>query len=411
MMRPPPTVVIVNDYADINGGAAYVALSSAIGLARVGMPVILLSACEPRMPELTAAGIAVVTTGQRDLVTEESRIRAAVQGLWNERARTQMSELLRPLDPNRTIVHVHGWTKALSSSVFFAARAQRTRIVVTLHDYFVACPNGGFFDYQAGEICGERPLSIGCATRNCDVRSYPQKLYRLARHQVQRAVGRIPEGVSAFIAVSEFSRNILQPYLPAEARTFQIANPIDVERAPRVEVVHNDRFVYVGRLSEEKGVLLFARVAARLGLRPLFIGDGPLGADIRRICPDAEITGWLPREEVKRRLAEARALVMPSLWYETQGLVVLEAAAMGVPALVPDRSAARDAVVDGETGLWFRSGDAASLAAAIERTSAQAAEKWGRGGYDRYWANAPTLSSHVDALSDCYSAVLGEELP
>ncbi len=65
----------------------------------------------------------------------------------------------------------------------------------------------------------------------------------------------------------------------------------------------------------------------------MFIGDGPL----RPIeATGARVTGWLSAEDVQRELEHARCLVFPSLWYETYGLVVNEAAARGIPAIVSD---------------------------------------------------------------------------
>lgn len=406
-MGSPRTIVIVNDYAHINGGAGYVALRSAIGLAERGFRVLLLSACSPVMPELANAGVEVVTTEQFDILSNPSRVGAAMQGIWNERARHAMERVLAPLDPLHTVVHVHGWTKALSSSAISAASRSGAGVIATLHDYFAACPNGGFFDYRAASICNEKALSLGCVTRNCDSRSYAQKLWRIARQQVQRSVGGMPGRVRNFICVSRFSENILRPYLPHDARLFQVSNPIDVGRGVPVDVANNQLLAVVGRLSREKGVLLFAEAASEAGIAPLFVGDGPLRAEILARCPHATITGWLPREEVTRTLEIMRAIVFPSLTYETQGLVVLEAAARGIPAVIADTSAAREAVSDGESGLWFRGGNRESLVVALRRVVTDGAvAAWGRTAYDRYWSSPSTIGIHVDALLQCYDAVL-----
>ena len=69
----------------------------------------------------------------------------------------------------------------------------------------------------------------------------------------------------------------------------------------------------------------------------------------------------------------ARTLVFPSLWYEGLGLTALEAKAMGTPVIVSDICAAREQIADGAEGLWFRSGDAASLAGALERAEGRRA--------------------------------------
>jgi glycosyltransferase involved in cell wall biosynthesis len=92
-----------------------------------------------------------------------------------------------------------------------------------------------------------------------------------------------------------------------------------------------------------------------------FIGDGPLKDELMRVAPSVTVTGWQTPSEAHELMRQSRALVLPSLWYETQGLVVAEASAMGVPVIVPSTSAAREWVEDGVTGLIFKGGDVNGL--------------------------------------------------
>ena len=89
----------------------------------------------------------------QDILAEPNRLRAAWSGIWNAEASRALATLLATADPRSTLVHVHGWTKALSASIFRAIRRMGFRDVVTLHEYFTACPTGGFFDHPAGTIC------------------------------------------------------------------------------------------------------------------------------------------------------------------------------------------------------------------------------------------------------------------
>jgi glycosyltransferase involved in cell wall biosynthesis len=400
------TVIVVNDFAHVNGGASQIALATASALSRRGIRVILFAACEPVDRGLEDAGVEVVITNQRDIRSDPSRVRAAAQGIWNLAASTALEKVLRNADRSSTVIHVHSWTKALSSSVFRVASRQGFHIVCTLHDYFVACPNGGFFDYQRSEICHERPLSGGCITRNCDAHSYAEKLWRVARHSVQSRWGSVPAGVRCFIAVSNFSEEVLRDHLPANAVIHRIPNPIDVAQTVCNDAGANDRLAYVGRLAAEKGVLLFAAAAARSGLAPLFVGDGPLREDILRICPNAHITGWLDRAAVLREVSNARAIVVPSLSYETYGLVAAEAAALGIPAVVADTCAGRELVRHEETGVWFRGGDETDLVAQLQHMQTpDVARAYGRSAYALYWRRPSTMNAHVDRLLECYDQV------
>ena len=104
-------------------------------------------------------------------------------------------------------------------------------------------------------------------------------------------------------------------------------------------------------------------------------------------------------------------LVLPSLWFEAQGLVVAEAAAMGIPSIVPDTSGARDWVDDGIDGFWFRGGDADDLSRQILRLLREPAlaGRLGRAAYERFWAAPPTLDQHLGELERIYGDMLAME--
>jgi len=401
------TIVIVNDSACVSGGADQIGISSACGLSRRGHSVVLFSASGPADPSLERAGVRVACTGQFGILQNPNRLGAAVQGIWNRRAAGEMAALLHSLDPQRTVVHVHSWTKALSSSIIPVALAHGIGVVVTVHDYFLACPNGAFFDYVSGKICHLKPMSAACVLTNCDSRSYAQKLWRVARQHTQLTLGHLPSAIRHFIAYSRLTRSVIERYLPADARIYNVHNPIDAEMVSPVNVSQSAAVVYIGRLVLEKGPLLAAEASRRANCALRFIGDGYLRSRLEAQYPECEVAGWTSREGIYKELERARALVFPSMWYETQGLVVLEAAARGVPAVVADTSAARESVIDGETGLWFRGGDVEDLAQKLRTLlDDDLVAKLGAAAYSRFWASPPTLAMHVGQLENCYQQVL-----
>jgi glycosyltransferase involved in cell wall biosynthesis len=403
-------VVIVNDFAHVNGGAAEVALSSAAALAGRGHEVTVLAAVPPVAAELLESGVHVVLTDQFDIKSDPNRLRAAVQGIWNPRAARQTGRVLAQCDPKRTVVHVHGWCKALSSSVVREAAGLGFRVVLTLHDYFYTCPSGGFFNFPQERICHLRPLSAQCILENCDRDGYAQKLWRSLRQEVQNTLGRFGD-IRFFITLSDFSEEILRPLLPPNAELYRVPNPINIERRAAVDVARNQQFVSVGRMSAEKGLTLLAQAAADLGCDLTLIGDGPSRQEVSSLYPRARVTGWLSKHEVAQHLGRARALVFPSIWYEAQPLVVGEAAALGIPAIVPDQCAAREWVVDGVTGLWFESGNLGDLKdKMVKLRDAETAGRMGRAAYDRYWRSPATMAKHLESLEACYRSVLDTRL-
>ncbi|MFO0773160.1 MAG: glycosyltransferase family 4 protein [Nitrospiraceae bacterium] len=400
-------IVVINDFAHVEGGASQVAIASAIGLAQRGHAVTFLAAVGPADAGLRDSAVRVELTGQHAIATDPSRVRAIWQGLWNPTAARRLAAILDAVGNQDTVVHLHGWTKALSSSVVREVLARRIPIVCTLNDYFTACPNGGFFDYSQNDICTRLPLGLSCIATHCDKRGYVQKLWRVLRQVIQQRAGRIPCGIRHFIQVSQFSRTVLQPVLPSHATFHALPNAIAVERQDRVCAAGNSAYVMVGRLDPEKGAAVFADAARQLDCEVVFVGDGPLRKDVVARCPRARVTGWSLHHQVIQELRTARAIVFPSLWYEAQPLAVREAAAMGIPAIVSDRCAARDDVTDGVTGLLFRGGDREDLRQKLRRLSDdRLVESLGAAAYDAYWNNPPSLARHVDRLEEIYGSIL-----
>lgn len=407
----PRNVVIINDNAKITGGGDKVALMSAIELAKRGKNVYLLAAVGPIAEELlNIRRLTVVCTHQFDILHDPSRARAVTQGLWNVQSSRVAKELFRTLDPSDTIVHLHLWAKALSSSVVRTARDRGFSVVCTLHDYMTICPTGTRFLHSEQQICDIVPMSGACIRKQCDRRGYGDKLWRVARHLVQEHVGGLPGELDAFISLSLQIEAILRPHLPANVPIFNISNFVDVPRMSRADVANNTAVVFCGRLVSEKGPVLLAQAAQRAHCETIFVGEGPLKGEILRACPSAVVTGWLSSSETLLFLRRARCLVVPSLWSEAQPLVVLEALSLGIPCIVADTSAACELIEDGVTGLLFKSGDVNDLQRQLEyMKDPLAAEQMGRTAFERYWKAPRTLESHVSQLLDVYREVLSKE--
>lgn len=404
-------VVIINDFAYVDGGASQIALGSAKALARRGHSVTLFTGVGPVEEELSQVdGIEVFCLQQYEIAKDPDRARAMIAGLWNRKAAIEFERRLGKLNTSDTVVHIHTWTKALSSSVVRRALDLGFPIVLTLHDYFSVCPTGGFFIHPSQQICHLQPMSVACISTNCDSRNYAHKLWRVGRQWMQSHPGHLPSHVKDYISISAVSERIIAPLLPQGARLHRVNNFIDVQQDSPVNAGGNEMFSFVGRLSPEKGPGLLAACAESVSFPLQFIGDGPLKQALAERLPHAVFTGWVSQAEVRGALRRSRALVLPSLWYETQGLVVSEAAAMGVPAIVPSTSAACEWVEDGVTGLIFEGGNAADLGRKIAhlRDKPELAKAMGTNAYTRYWKWPMTAAHHCGQLEIVYRKILDQ---
>lgn len=401
------SVVVVNDFGHPEGGASRVAIESARGLAARGHAVTFFCGTGPAAVELSAAGVQVTVLGRKDILRDPNRFRAGVRGLWNPSAASALERLLRDKDPGRTVVHVHAWTKSLSASVFRAARAAGFPLALTLHDYFTVCPNGGLFDYQREQRCTLQPLSPACILRHCDPRRYSHKIWRVARQIIQGTAGGVPSRIGNLILLSRLSYDLVRRHIAPETRIFWVRNPCGFEQSPRAAVSENHHYLYVGRLSAEKGVLVLAEAARRAKLAVRFVGDGECRPGVEAAVGPGHVTGWVSAEEVKRELASARALVLPSVWHEGQPLVTLEAASLGVPAVVSRTCAASEVIEDGVTGLHVTAGDPDDLASKLRSLDDnERLDRLSRAAHARFPELASDLDDHVDALEKVYDAIL-----
>jgi glycosyltransferase involved in cell wall biosynthesis len=414
MNREPLEVVILNDYASLTGGSTAVALASAVGLAARDVAVTFFAAVGPVAPQLIGVpNLEVICLGQPEIVKNPSRMQAFVSGWRNTRAMRALREVLSTKSPRKTVIHAHTWSQALSPFVLTVARQMGFPVVVTLHDFFITCPSGVFFVHSTREICQRTPLSLSCWRCNCDRRNYGHKLWRNARSVIQNRILKVPAKVSYYIGVSDFSLKIMRPYLPPATPAKVIRHPVDCLKSEPVPVAENRDFLFIGRFSNEKGVILFAQAVQASGVAATFIGDGALMPTVRAMCPQARFTGWLPPEKIRSYLRTARAIVFPPLWYETLGLVVIEAAAAGVPAIVSNECAATDYIRHGVNGLHFTHGLVESLSRQMMElnTNHGLAARVGRAAHEWYWSDPWTSDRHVSALLEVYQGLTGQTVP
>jgi len=171
--------------------------------------------------------------------------------------------------------------------------------------------------------------------------------------------------VDLYLALTPFVRaKFIEGGLP---RDRILVKPNFVDPDPGIGAGSGTGALYVGRLAEEKGIatLLEAWRYVNPAIPLRVIGNGPLLATVTeasRAQPNIEVLGWRPYDEVLTAMKTASVLIVPSVWYETFGLVVIQAMAVGLPVVASGFGAMADLIEHGRTGLHFRPGDSADLA-------------------------------------------------
>ena len=397
-------VLILAEFAAASGGAEKVALESARGLAEAGVDVTYVQGVPGAVDPLLDHGrIRRIDLGLAD-VWSLGALRAAAAGIWHAAAAARLAAALAGLSRPPDLVHLHQWTRSLSPAVFPVLFDLGVPVLITLHDYFLACPNGVYYRFDTDEPCTLAPLSPGCLGAPCDARSRLHKAVRVARTATLR---RVLRGRPLHVVhVCDASRRRMGDLLGGfDLIHHRVDNPIRGDDGPAAAPAGGDAIAYVGRLTREKGADLVAEAARAAGLKALFIGGGPL-EDALRARPGTEVVGWQAPEAVRAILrARARALAAPSRWYETGPLTVCEALAAGIPVVASDRSGASEKVRDGRTGFVVAP-ELGALTRAFTRLRADAcATALGAGA--RAWsrANPMGLAVHAEALKGVYGAI------
>ena len=357
-------IVVVDDTADDFGGSAQVAYVTARVLADRGYNVVYFAGSGPVHKRLT--GIRVITVNNESFLNNHSKIKGAWNGLSSKQTYHALCDLLSDFDSTDTVLHIHSWTHALSSSIFNAIADMGFKSLVTLHDYFLTCPNGGYYNYKRHEICHLKPCSFACIARNCDKRNYAQKIYRVARISIQTKA--IARAKPRFAYLSEFTYHILRNNQFDDGNPLFLPNPVEIQGKYCASPISSRKgYLFIGRMDPEKNPALFCEALTTLNLPGTLCGDGPLLSELRKQYPNLNFLGWCDKDELIHQARSCKALIMTSSWLEASPLVCLEAMlAAGIPSIVPNTCGAIDYIKNGKNGVWFENGSVKSLCKAIK---------------------------------------------
>ena len=406
--KPIENVIIINDYAERVGGAAGVAIDSAIGLSKSGLNVYYLYGGGALDASFENSGVRLISLGKTEFLNR-SDIAKISDFIYDRDVYRQATKIFSQFSKLNTIVHIHSWVKILSGSVLDAVIDINLPSVITLHDYFTICPNGALYNFPKSKKCSFKPMSLGCMKSNCDSRSYSHKIIRNFR-QISYSSKKYFRKINNFIYVSNFSKEILEPSLPESAIFYNIDNPICFSKT-EYSYGYSDfpRISWVGRLSPEKGLKERIPFFNSNGVILDVVGDGSeLSMNKEMSKKNIIYHGWLDPENVADVIKNSQALLFTSRLYETQGLVVMEALSLGIPVIIPSDSAATDFVRDGFNGLIYDPESPGSLEKVVNdflENSSKASEI-SKNAYFDFWKKPPTLKSHVEHLKMAYMKII-----
>jgi glycosyltransferase involved in cell wall biosynthesis len=321
---------------------------------------------------LAAHGHHVATFTKHNDAVEGMRPWAlAARTIWNRQAARELEQLVR--DERADVVHFHNTLPLISPAAYYAARRAGAAVVQTLHNFRLTCPKSTYFrDGRPCESCLGKLVPWPAVRHACYRDNRAATAAITAMLVVHRALGTYRRAVDAYIALSQFSRDkLIASGLPAEKIHLR---PNFILENPGSGPGDGGYFLYVGRLSPEKGIeTLLPAWRLDRSLPPLkIVGDGPMAPEVQAAADGDSRIEWLgqqPATEVNRILRSATALVMPSVCYETFGRAIAEAFAVGTPVVASRLGSMNELVDEGRTGWKFTAGDPLDLAAKVRRVA------------------------------------------
>lgn len=329
-------------------------------------------------------------------------LRTGAAAVWSRSATQQVRSLIKANPPD--VVHVHNLFPSLSPAVIRTANASGAAVAMTLHNYRLLClPATLVRDGKACELCvGRFP--------------WPGVRYRCYRDSLlgsgalaisiglHRGIAHTFALVNQYFAVSEFVRaKHIEAGMP-EHRV--IVKPNFAWPSPQ-RVGPGRYFLYVGRLTPEKGLGSILRVWANVSEKLLIVGEGPQEARLQALAPShVEFRRPVSPQDVPQLMLGARALLVPSRWEEPAAQIVLEAFSAGVPVLASRVGGLQQMVQDGRSGMLLAPGDGPAWQGAIVRLeSDEESERLGSGALAQ-WRERHGPDQGLKDLEHAYASVI-----
>lgn len=409
-------IAIVNKFFFLKGGQETVALEQMRLLQNAGHEVAYFSMRHPQNP----AGYEWERffVDHADFSLKESKpgllqkLSLAGRFVVNPQAAQRFQTFLEAFKPD--VIHCHGIAHQLTYSILPVAQRFGIPVVQTLHDYQIICPN---YTLLKGDqsICQDGCTTLNylpCVQNSCVKGSRAASLLSAMDMVYNRSVFDYTRLVKQFVSPSRFlADKVVAHGLPAE-RMRHIPNfLVNLEQYP-VSSGAGEYFLYIGRLSYEKGLMtLLKAFVAVPEAKLVIVGDGPLRAELTGFCDrqglqNVHFAGHVDRDGVSRLIQDARSVILPSEWYENQPMSIIEAFAHARP-VIASRIGGIPEMISENCGFLFPPGDADALADLVRQALAHPTQMTEMGQNARHFAiNTYHSDIHLAHLATLYASIM-----
>ena len=333
--------------------------------------------------------------------------------IYNVRSKKIIDNAIADFKPD--VIHIHNLFYVASPSVLFAAHKNGIPVVLTLHNYRLICSGALLMrDSRPCELCVNKIFPMAGVLYGCHQDSKIKTAQLTLTTGIHKLFKTWNNKVAVYVASTEFARQKfinsslrLRPeQIVVKSNSIEDVGPSDFD-------VREDYFLFIGRLSKEKGVdVLLKAFEGKKNIIEI-IGDGPLKGLVERtssVSPNIKYLGYIDRQSMISKLKKCRALIVPSVCYESLPTTILEAFSTGTPVIISDIGNLNEIVTDKYNGVHFKTNDPADLYKVVESFRANAALQ------QHLYANARktylekyTPSINYQRLISIYTTAIGTE--
>lgn len=295
------------------------------------------------------------------------QLKAALRSIFSIPAFMKVRHRIKRKRPD--IVHIHNVFYSASPSVIWAAYLHRIPVVITLHNFRLICPGALFLrNERICELCRKKMLPWHGIQHKCFQGKVLPSLTLAMTLTLHKIIGTWNIAVSRYICLNAFAANIYSnSSLRLPANRISIKANWCYEEEESQPVTKEEHLLFVGRINNEKGIPFLLRTIERTERTLHIIGDGPLIEQVKQLhTPQIKFFGPQDRQTVINAMAKAKALLLPSCWYEMFPMVILESFSVGTPVIASRIGGIPEIIEHGKTGLLFETENQAEFVAMVK---------------------------------------------
>ena len=365
-------VLLVNKYHYVKGGSETYYFGLADPLTKLGHEVIYFSMADSNNKPCEQEKYFVSNVDFNSNISTLQKVKAGFRVLYSFEAKKNISALIEQEHPD--IVHINLVHRHITLSIVRAIKKYNIPIVFTIHDLNCVCPNHEML--VNGHVC-EKCLHgrySNCIKNKC-VKGSTAKSTLAAIEAANYKRMKIYDDIDLYITPSYFYKKKLEESGIIHSEIIHIKNFLPTDTVYSDNNPDNGYLLYFGRISEEKGVLTLVKAVEKLenNIPLIILGTGPIEDEIKEYIKAHNLgnrikaLGFKSGDELKKYVAEAKCVILPSEWYENGPYTIMEAMSQGKPVIVTNYGGLPEIVEDGKTGFICSPFDSDDLKNSIKK--------------------------------------------